>query len=197
LELGDLLDLGKTTQETPIPDDFFAKLSQLNLDMARQLRRISHGRPMVDMDYLITPTDKMDPKSPCPIDDMMASTRYVIEILEMMCRASKVPPSHSDDSSPAQKTGTFPARRKSGVQTLATPQESHEGLPEPSGEPRSQVDVTILLLIVNCYTHVLRLYVVLFFHIYEFLNELAKSEDPTLCPIPGLAFGAFPLCKLR
>ncbi|KAH7305341.1 hypothetical protein B0I35DRAFT_484087 [Stachybotrys elegans] len=90
--LGSLVDSQNqiaSLQRDPDPDDYFARLSRLNLNMVAQLARIGRGRPMVDLDYLITPADETDPKSTSPVDDLMASTRDVIEVLELMSRLSE------------------------------------------------------------------------------------------------------------
>ncbi|KAI0799233.1 hypothetical protein GGR55DRAFT_670538 [Xylaria sp. FL0064] len=57
----------------------------------------------------------------------------------------------------------------------------------------AHLDVTILLLIISCYVNVLRIYVILFAYIHQFLLEISESDNPVLCPIPGLGFGRFPL----
>jgi hypothetical protein len=63
-----------------------------------------------------------------------------------------------------------------------------------NGDSDISLEITTQLLILTCYLHILQLFMALFCYIQEYLQEVAKSDDPALCPIPGLSFiSYFPL----
>ncbi|RYP10843.1 hypothetical protein DL764_000395 [Monosporascus ibericus] len=54
-------------------------------------------------------------------------------------------------------------------------------------------DGPTLLLILTCYLQMVDIYIALFSHVHQFLVEVSASENPCLCPVPGISFSNFPL----
>ncbi|KAJ8132227.1 hypothetical protein O1611_g1398 [Lasiodiplodia mahajangana] len=151
-------------------DSYIHRLSSTNLSLISQLNRISQGPPKVTLDMLISKSDESDPSSTSPVENMLSATHEFIEVLEALSR--KTTPSTTSSSSSSASTSD-----------ISEPPTSLDG----SG----RVGITTLLIILSCYVQVLRLYPVLFSHIYQFLLEIAESDDPTLCPLPNMGFGTF------
>ncbi|KAI0471289.1 hypothetical protein F4859DRAFT_114323 [Xylaria cf. heliscus] len=155
------------------PETCLHRLSRTNLSLISQLGRVDRGSPDVTLDMLITRSDESDPSTTSPVEDILRCTREFIEALEAISRKP-------GPSTPLPQSAAASARSES---SSSTGPENLEG--------SRSVDVTILLLALSCYVQVLRLYVVLFAHIHQFLQEIANSEDPTLCPLPDMGFGNF------
>jgi hypothetical protein len=67
-----------------------------------------------------------------------------------------------------------------------------------NGDSDISLEITTQLLILTCYLHILQLFMALFCYIQEYLQGVAKSDDPAFCPIPGLSFiSYFPLRKSK
>ncbi|KAI0013520.1 hypothetical protein F4779DRAFT_399868 [Xylariaceae sp. FL0662B] len=185
------------------------RLSDININLVTQLSRISQGPPTVTLDMLISRTDESDLSTTSPVDDILNGTRGFIDILEVLTQrsrsvasssssgdgiygfegplATETPERHMENSS------NHGARSFSPTPASLFSSSSSSSGQMASSEPNVASDVTTLLLILSCYVHVLRLYVVLFTHIHQFLQEIADSDEPTLCAIPDLGFGNFPL----
>ncbi|OTA98399.1 hypothetical protein M426DRAFT_326020 [Hypoxylon sp. CI-4A] len=180
-------DQDNLPKSTTFTDSFPHRLSLTNLKLLAQLGRVELGSPRVNLDMLITRSDESDSSTTTPIDDILSGTREFISILEDLSQTSRfsTSPSLAGDTPYGLETGvenTPPGLSPSGSSARAMPSRH-----SPSFE------VTTQLLVLSCYVHVLRLYVILFAHIRQFLEEIADSDDPTLCAIPDLGFGNFPL----
>ncbi|KAI0379119.1 hypothetical protein F5Y04DRAFT_290583 [Hypomontagnella monticulosa] len=181
------------------------QLSSINLKLLTQLNRITQGPPLVKIDMLVTKSDESDPSSSTPIDDILNGTREFVDGLELLSRSlrpSAAPSSSSNSPYGSEAAIESPDRGRSGssdqdfsstsASSSLPSTDSSSGRKTCNGRS-SVLDVATQLLILSCYVHVLRLYVVLFAYIHRFLREIADSDDPTLCPIPDLGFGNFPL----
>ncbi|KAJ8123394.1 hypothetical protein ONZ43_g648 [Nemania bipapillata] len=153
-------------------DSYIRRLTNTNLSLLSQLSRIDQSPPKVTLDILVSKSDESDPSSSSPVENMLSTTREFIEVLEAL---SRKPTSSTTPSS----------------SSLASAGDITESSTSLDGNGR--VDITTLLIILSCYVQVLRLYSVLFAHIYQFLLEIAESDDPTLCPLPNMGFGTFSL----
>ncbi|XXG94031.1 hypothetical protein Hte_000282 [Hypoxylon texense] len=168
-------------------ESFAHRLSITNIKLLTQLGRVELGSPRVNLDMLITRSDESDPSTTTPIDDILSGTREFISVLE--------------DLSQTSRSSTTPSIVGDTPYGLETSLENTRSSVSPSGSSARvassghtpALNVTTQLLILSCYVHILRLYVVLFAHIHQFLEEIANSDDPTLCAIPDLGFGNFPL----
>ncbi|KAI0426548.1 hypothetical protein F5Y09DRAFT_318597 [Xylaria sp. FL1042] len=141
------------------------RLSSTNLSLISQLGRIDHGPPKVTLDILISKSDESDPVSTSPVEDLLRSTRGLIEILEEL--------------SSLEQTSNCNSSELSLDPSLTDLNDDRI------------IDTSTLLLVLSCYVQVLRLYVVLFAHIHQFVLGVAESDDPTLCPLPNMEFGNF------
>lgn len=157
-------------------ESYIHQLSSTNLSLISQLSRIVHGPPRVTLQALMSKSDESNPSSTSPVEDIMSSTRQFIKVLEGLSRDST--------------SSTTPSLSGS-----ASDGSSSEPSPDPSpGSPKGRlIDITTLLSILSCYVHFLRLYVVLFAHIYHYLLEVAERDAPTICSLPNMGFGDFVL----
>ncbi|KAI1354863.1 hypothetical protein F5Y01DRAFT_328645 [Xylaria sp. FL0043] len=153
------------------------RLSSTNLSLTSQLSRIVHGPPKVTLQTLMLKSDESNPSSTSPVEDMMSNIRQFIEVLEELSRGPT--PSATPSLSGLTSNGS---------------------ISEPSPDASSglqkggrSIDITTLLLILSCYVQLLRLYVVLFTHIYRYLLEVAERDAPAICSLPNLGFGDFVL----
>ncbi|KAI1312055.1 hypothetical protein F5Y03DRAFT_263122 [Xylaria venustula] len=164
-----------SSPDTYASESHVHRLSSINLSLVSQLSQIDQGPPKVTLDMLISGSDESDPSSTSPVEDMLSITRRFIEILEALSHESAL---------------------------ATTPTSSESGSDSNSSEPRlgissehlcgnRSVDTTTLLLVLSCYVQVLRLYVILFAHIHQYLVKLTENGTATLCPLPNMGFGNF------
>ncbi|KAI9641170.1 hypothetical protein NHQ30_010600 [Ciborinia camelliae] len=148
------------------------RLAKINLDFISLLSLIDGtGSSTEIVEMLVEPVDEfVSPRTRS--DDILNSTRDFLEILSVIARSSTTSsPTNSLHSSTSNPLST------SDVQTCP------------------KLDFASLLLILTSYINMLQLYVVLFSHVHGFLKEISDSDDPSLCPLPGLSFCSFPLRK--
>ncbi|KAI1503765.1 hypothetical protein F5X99DRAFT_89699 [Biscogniauxia marginata] len=208
IALGDSI---RTQNQDPRPsDETFAeswahRLSNINIKSLSQMGRIDQGSPTVNLDMLITRSDELDPSTSTPIDDVLTSTREFLDALELLSQSSRPSATQSskgDTLYGSEATTENPERQISKSPNQEVGSISAPGSLSSSGSSpgrktcsghSSALDVATQLLILSCYVHALRLYVVLFTHIHKFLQEIADSDEPTLYVILDLGFGNFPL----
>lgn len=204
--------LDKMAEETIIQG-----LAKTNLDLVSLLSRIDKGTPTMIVEMLVKPIDES--KSPrTHLDDILNSTREFLESLSLLEGSSRQYSVHSPrlssfpyvNPNPISNTSrpSFQKIRNSytsslsgtGDSTASSPADSPPSstpinLPSVDIQMCSKLDLSSVLLILTAYISLLRLYVVLFSHIHDFLKEISDSYDPSLCPLPGLSFCSFPLRK--
>lgn len=207
-----------STVETEPEKTYVQRLSNINLNLVTLLARIDKESPTVIIETLVTPIDESI-SSRTPLDDMLNSTREFLDVLNLLAGPSQRPsvnPLSSTDPSPMSNSKSKASRtslrnQPSGYATSLSERDDSiassptESLPSstsipPSAsnaQPNLKLDFASLLLILTSYIYQLRLYVVLFAHVHEFLKELSASDNPYLCPLPGLSFSNFPLRKLQ
>ncbi|KUI55573.1 Pyrimidine pathway regulatory protein 1 [Cytospora mali] len=183
--------------ETPMQ-----RLSNIEYKLITLLGRLDKGSPNVTLATLVSP---IDGSRPSVIDDILNSTREYINVLEVMAgtcfsfsAVSMTPEprgfnfsSHarqnSDWSSTSGVNSSVSADTISSIMPSRPPSlNAHGGL---------KFDTPSLLLILTTYIYILRLYLIISAHICEYMIEVSRSDDPTLCPIPGLSFSNFPIRK--
>ncbi|KAF7893212.1 uncharacterized protein EAF02_000750 [Botrytis sinoallii] len=148
------------------------------------------------------------------LDDILNGTR---DFLQALCLLAGSSGRHSA-SSPRSSTGTvlssnptsnttrpnFQKSNKDYANTLSgtdasstsSPVDSssssiHSALSKSDSRTYSKYDFATSILILTCHMHLLRLHEVLFSRIHGFLTEISDSDDPSLCPLPGLSFCSF------
>jgi len=84
----------------------------------------------------------------------------------------------------------------SAVDTLPVTSLSSASQSDAHTKVKPDIDITLQLLILACYIQVLRLFVALLSHIQDYLEEVARRDDPTLRPVPGLSFSSLQLRRL-
>ncbi|TGO60964.1 hypothetical protein BCON_0031g00420 [Botryotinia convoluta] len=196
-------------------ENIVKRLAKTNLDLVSLLSQINQGNPKAIVEMLVEPINEA--KSPrTRLDDILNSTRDFLQSLSLLAgsssRPSVSPPQSFSDthlsSDPAsntirpghQKTHKNYANALSETDKSSTtspadssPSSTDTALSTSNTKTGPELDVTLLLLILTSYMHLLRLYEVLFSHIHGFLTEISDSDDPSLCPLPGLSIFSFPL----
>lgn len=169
--------------DTPIQ-----QLSTMNLKLVTLLSHIGQGSPTINLDTLIPPVDEPDSLSSAPVIEILDRTYEFINILSVLSgKDPKIPPLFHGSSSRRAAL-----RQDAGI-SLARDENSVSSSPTSTAdkEPDTNLDSTTLLLILTSYLYILRLYLIVFAHVREFLEELSKSDDPSLCPVPGINFSDF------
>ncbi|KAH8897380.1 hypothetical protein GQ53DRAFT_743099 [Thozetella sp. PMI_491] len=169
------------------------QLSEMSLDLFRQLRRIvGRSGPTTLRSLTVAPSGAAS-----PLEDILNSTRLYVDILSVAVRSIR-PSSSSYD----RRLGPAPSRRRSRGGTpdvLADYNSSSESsdfsdASTPSGRgvlPKAPLDTATVLLILTCYIYLLRLHVALFNRIQRYLQDVAESDEHSIGPIPGLGgFGS-------
>ncbi|KAF7949449.1 uncharacterized protein EAE97_002958 [Botrytis byssoidea] len=203
------ISIDKNEEETIVQ-----RLAKTNLDLVSLLSRIYTGNPKAIVEMLVEPIDET--KSPrTMLDDILNSTRDFLQALSLLADSSGRPSA----SSPRSSSGTVlspnstsnnirPDLQKSTkdyANTLSGADESstsspidgsssiHSTLSDSDSQTYSKSDFATSLLILTCHVYLLRLHEILSSHIHDFLTEISDSDDPSLCPLPGLSFCSFPL----
>lgn len=187
------------------------QLSKINSHLIALLDRVDKGSPEVTLDTLITPIDESKSSDPI-VDGVLNRTREFLDLLKELSGPSQ-PPSPGDAfaSSSSRTRASKPNPREQHSSYSSSPSDIDDSIapsptdslvsstssPPPGSETRSnlKLDTASLLSILTTYIYVLRLHVVLFTHVYDYLKEISNSDEPYLCPIPGLSFRSFPIRK--
>ncbi|KAF7867313.1 hypothetical protein EAF04_005396 [Stromatinia cepivora] len=193
----------------------YSELAKINLDLVSLLPHIDKGTPTKIVEMLVEPIDESKSQR-TRLDDILSSTRDFLETLGLLAGSSRQPSANSSRSSrfphlnsnlKSNTSGpSHQNHRSSYASSLSDTDDSNTSSPTnnpPSSTPTTlsssgmqmcfKLEFASLLLILTSYINLLRLYVVLFSHIYDFLREILDSDDPSLCPLPGLSFCSFPL----
>ncbi|ROW15155.1 hypothetical protein VPNG_03108 [Cytospora leucostoma] len=199
---GEASDVNVEPMETPIQ-----RLLNIDYRLITLLERLDKGLPNVTMDTLVSPIDES--KSPTPaVDDILNSTREYIDILKILAgiylqstSCSVTPGSRGPNTSPSDQRPSDPTRTSGNDSIAESPADTvSSSIPSPPSSRSVQaglsLDTPSLLLILTTYIHILRLYLIISAHIHQYLKEVAESNDPNLCPVPGLSFSSFPIRKL-
>ncbi|ROW04823.1 hypothetical protein VMCG_04866 [Cytospora schulzeri] len=185
--------------ETPMQ-----RLSRIDYKLITLLDRLDKGPPKVTMDTLVSPLDESKSNTPA-VDDILNSTREYIDVLKALggtflpSSATSITSGRRRSKSGSRYQQDSDSSSMSGDESIANSPADTAGslIPSPSLTPDGQtglkLDAPSLLLILTSYIHVLRLYVVVSSHIHHFLKEVSESDDPKLCPVPGLSFSNFPI----
>ncbi|KAI1461070.1 hypothetical protein F4805DRAFT_312821 [Annulohypoxylon moriforme] len=177
------------------------RLSKMNLHLATILGCIGQGAPKVTLKTLISPSNDY---ASTPVYNVTDGTREFIDILRALSGAIRRPATSPPCEDPSPRSQESECSGNGNIAT--TSGESFQNCPEDNlalsnppamftqtNEPANILDATTLLLILTSYIHVTRLFLIIFAHVYECLREISKSDKPSLCAIPGVDFGDFPL----
>jgi hypothetical protein len=196
--------------DPPVEETHTQQLLHINSELITLATRIDQGVPNVTLDTLLSPAcDSAAGVSKTLIEDILNHTRKFLDVLNSMADpGSRSSPSGTSSTGPSPTSDSEPGALRVQTNVVMTRDDSlasspEDSQPSPTTSPKSlrielkpTPEITTQLQILNCYVHVLRLYVVLFFYIQDYLQEVAKSDNPSICPIPGLSFSHFSLRKL-
>ncbi|KAF7906678.1 hypothetical protein EAF00_000957 [Botryotinia globosa] len=204
------ISIDKNEEETIVQ-----RLAQTNLDLVSLLSQIDKGTATAVVEMLIEPIDET--KSPrTRLDNILNSTRDFLQALSLLAGSSGRPSASSPRSSsgttlsPIHTSNTIRPDLQNSIKDCANnlseadesstsspvesfPSSIHSTLSNSDSQTYSKYDFATSLLILTCHVHLLRLHEILFSHIHGFLTEISDSDDPSLCPLPGLSFCSFPL----
>lgn len=183
-------------------DSPFQQLSRLDYELVTLLTFLGKGRPHVTMDTLISPIDNSKSSKPA-VDEILNRTREFVDVLETISEhqnssaVARIPqkpsrrrPHQSDTSYGSSETDRDTPSDSSTKSVVSTT----SSLPTKSdARPTAALDSASLLAILTVYLRVLRLHLVIFTNVYDLLKEVSESDDPVLCPVPGLNFSSFPI----
>lgn len=179
------------------------QLSRLDYELVTLLTFLDKGRPHVTIDTLISPIDNAKSSKPA-VDDILNRTREFVDLLKAFSghqpssAATKGPQSspkrrsHPPDASRGSSDMDHDTPSDSFAQSMASTLSSSSSSPTMSdSRATTALDSTSLLTILTVYIRVLRLHLVIFSNVYELLKDISKSDNPVLCPVPGLNFSSF------
>lgn len=172
------------------------QLSKVDYDLVTLLGFLEKGPPEVSMDTLVSPVDESKSSTPA-VDDILNRTRQFVDVLEILfeqqclknlptAKSRKRIRSHAESTSDTHESDV-----------ASSPDSECSITPSPAGSSNvhcsTSLDTASLIAILSCYMRVLRLHLIVFTHVYDSLKGIAESDDPVLCPIPGLSFCTFPI----
>ncbi|OTB14857.1 hypothetical protein K445DRAFT_23380 [Daldinia sp. EC12] len=184
------------------------RLAKINLDLAKLLGQIGRGSPEINFYTLLTPIDKSDDFAGTPVHKVLGSSREFIEVICGLSDANKktlapissshgssprTPESRSDSSTGSSTSGYNSPHSCDYGRTQATTQATPLFVSMPRNGPKRILDSTTLMHILISYTHIIQLHLIIFTHCYEALLEISKSDVPSMCELPWIDFGSFPL----
>ncbi|KAI0378370.1 hypothetical protein F5Y04DRAFT_148796 [Hypomontagnella monticulosa] len=187
-----------------VEDTDAQRLSRINLNLVTLLSRIDQGSPKISLDTLIMPPDGSDNFSLTPIHSVMNSTREYIGVLSALSGKDEapeiIPPprAHHLRSSGPNTNGNSRVSVVQGHASLLSPENNLAAANVPPVStanygPRPSLDAATLLQVLTSYIYIAQLYLIIFAHAYEELLRLSSTDEPSLCPIPGIGFSDFPV----
>lgn len=175
-------------------DDPIQRLSDLSTKLSGLLSQIDAGPPNITLQDLIIPEDDTTPAKATKVDFILNGTRQFLDIIDLYSTSSRnstLSPPKTTSSAGSSVVNSPDCAPISPPSIASTPRDNSVQQPEAN----IHLDNAALLLILTCYVHILRLYVVVFAHVHIFLVEIASSNDRFICPIPNLSFNQFPIRK--
>lgn len=178
-------------------------LSRLDYELVTLLTSLDKGRPYVTMDTLISPIHNSKSSNPA-VDEILNRTREFVDVLKAFSghqsssTAARSPQksskrrSYQSDTSHGNSEMDRETPSDSSAESVASTISSSL-LTKSDARPVAALDSASLLAILTVYIRVLRLHLVIFANVYDLLKELSESDDPVLCPVPGLNFSSFPI----
>jgi hypothetical protein len=173
------------------------ELSKMNVNLVKQLKRME--LPHVNIKTLVVPDcSESSGSMATPLEDILNSTRMYLDTLSVVAGAPRSPQSSvSDAAKLAQRYSGYLGTSSSNVgapHDILSDTSSPSAAPSDTGAERNPLDKSVLLLILICYVHILRLHVGLFRHIAQYLQFVSESAERTVIPLPSLCgFSNFPL----
>jgi hypothetical protein len=172
------------------------QLSKVNLKLVSLLKHIARGPPYVTFKTLIDVVcgEAGSPSEPTPLEEILNNTRHYLDVLSLIAKLPRSSPNSAFDTSstPAGYASTSASTPLSHDDSMQG-SESSEQLSDMA-VCHTQVDSSVLLLLLTCYIHTLRLHVALFWHIQQYIQAVSETDHRTIHPLPGLyGFSNFPL----
>lgn len=182
------------TEPIGIQETYTQKLSQVNSEFLILATRLGQNIQGTSLEMLISGTGM----APGIVQDIMRSTWKFLDVLTSIAgpRFWSIATTAADpfltDNSSTGDSQPYPSFSFSPILSSLMEDPSANVL-SSSNLGRSLSSITTQLLILTCFVHVLRLFVVLFSRIENYLQQVARSDDPFIGPISGLCFARVPL----
>ncbi|KAI0547649.1 hypothetical protein F4679DRAFT_553581 [Xylaria curta] len=177
------------------------RLSQLDYELIALRAKLEQEVPEVIMQTLFEGTGNGD--SPCSsvMSDILRKTTDFVDVLS--CLSKPCAPEIELSSHSSTYSSVDSRRRGSSFsscsdydsdaadstrQATNTPQVAFSSTFEPA---HAELDTPALLLILASYGRLLRIYLIIFSHIYEYLRTISESDNPHLRPVSGLSISNY------
>ncbi|KAI1868755.1 hypothetical protein JX265_006734 [Neoarthrinium moseri] len=191
---------GSATSVAPIQDKAtpLQQLSRVDYNLITLLSCLGKGLPQVAMDTLVSPVDASKSSTPA-VDDILNTTREFVDVLKILSGQQASPKSfpvqtRESGSNDFSSTGD---RSDDESDVASSPDSDFLTTPSPPRSTdihsNSMPDTASLIAVLSSYIRVIRLHLIIFAHIYDYLKEISESDDPVLCHVPGLSFCTFPI----
>ncbi|CRG91781.1 Transient receptor potential cation channel subfamily M member 4 [Talaromyces islandicus] len=176
------------------------QLSKINLKLVSLLKNVARGPPYVTFKSLIDAVcgSAGSPSEPTPLEDILNSTRHYLDALDRIANLPRSSPSADSNTSrnPEGYTSTSESTPVAQDDSILSSDSSTTASKQLSDMlmPDTHLDSSVLLLLLTCYIHTLRLHVALFWHIKQYIQAISETGHRTIHPLPGLyGFSNFPL----
>lgn len=176
------------------------RLSKLDYELIAFIVQLDRGSPEETMSHLFK--GHGNSLSPSRVDDMLNRTTEYIDILKVITVYDPTPSRSSREAlSHSWRQGSVDSRRSSSSSMSSSSYESTTDLPSkspssaPPRRPRRELDTPSLLLILSVYIRLLRIHLIVFTNLHDYLEELSESENPHLHSVLQLSISRFPLGK--
>lgn len=155
------------------------ELSRINLNLATQLSRMQ--QPYITLKTLIVSEQgDLDPLAVTPLENILNTTRHFLDILSLIAGSAQFSLSPTSNSSNSLQLSTIYSEKQNSSASISVSRDdscqswsdSSPSSSQPSDTSsllKACPDIALLLLILICYIHVLRLHVALFAHIELYL----------------------------
>ncbi|TGJ81687.1 hypothetical protein E0Z10_g7080 [Xylaria hypoxylon] len=187
---------------------YMQRLSQLDYELISLRGRLEQGVPQVIMQSLFEGTGKGNSSHSSVMNDILGGTTEFVDILSCLSKtlAPEIEPSshsstHISDSSSRRRSSSWSSSSSydsdaadSTRRVINTPQLT---LPSASEAADIELDTPALLLILASYGRLLRIYLIMFSHIYEHLRTISESDNPHMRPVLGLSISNYSARKTQ
>lgn len=218
----DLWGLGLPSNTSSTEETHYRRmedLSQINLELATQLRRLVNSPPDGTLRKLIAvererPGGAAAATTPL-LGDILNFTRSYLDVLAAatdsralpdqssgtfldMLHAAHAPPSVSSHhyGEAASSSSSSSSNSRMSIPSPSSPDLAASTPPSSTGSaPKPLPDPSMISLALICYVHILRLHVAVLAHIRRYLENVADTDHGKIAPISG--FCGFDECHLR
>lgn len=195
----------RSNDKTPVDSDQtpMQQLSRVDYELITILSRVDHIPPDVVACMVV---GQKATSSPSVVDEIFNETTKYIDVLKLL--GEYCPPTASNPTQEAYRGSKlgFQDGLRSGYSSDSSEYDSNRSMMTDDTDSLSQstysissltshpeLDTPAVLLVLTVYMRLLRLHLIIFTHIYEFLKEVSECENPQLQQVTSLNFGNLPL----